>query len=105
MNEELSQFDADLKELFIDSKVEEMNELLNVQPDVTVKELSNYNWSIIKKYYDLENFELLFRHFVFVAYSCFIVEYAHQRKLIGDDIFEIMLSIYNDIYELKRQQK
>jgi hypothetical protein len=69
-----------------------------------VKELSDYNWNVIKKYYDTEKFELLFRHFKFVAYTCFIVEYAHQAGLISDEAFNIMMMIYNDIYELKRKQ-
>lgn len=104
MNEELGQIDADLKGLFVDSKIDEMMELLNDQPNAIVKEITDYNWNIIKKYFDTENFELLFRHFKFVAYSCFMVEYAHQLGLIGDDVFGIMMMIYNDIYELKRQQ-
>jgi hypothetical protein len=104
MNEELGQFDADLKGLFVETKIDEMKEMLNEQTDTTVKEISDYNWNIIKKYYDTENFELLFRHFKFVAYTCFIVEYAHQRGLISDEAFGIMMMIYNDIYELKRKQ-
>ncbi len=104
MNDELKQLDADLKGLFVESNLEEMQELLTEQPDAIVKEISDYNWNIIKKYYDTEKFELLFSHLKFVAYTCFMVEYAHQLGLIGDDVFGIMMMIYNDIYELKRQQ-
>jgi len=103
MNDELNQLDADMKGLFVEEKIEEIRDELKEQPDSTIKELSVYNWNIIKKHYDNENFELLFRHFKFVAYACFIVEYAHQRGLVGDDAFGIMILIYNDIYELKKQ--
>lgn len=104
MNEELGQIDADLKGLFVESKIEKMNQLLQEQPDNTVKELCDYNWNIIKKYYDTERFDLLFQHFTFVAYTCFIAEYSYKRGLILDEVFQIMMMVYNDIYELKRSQ-
>lgn len=104
MKEELGQLDTDLKTLFVENKIEEMVELLNAQPDEAVKEMSDYNWNIIKKYYDTEKFELMFQHFKFVAYTCFIVEYAHKVGLISDEAFGIMMMVYNDIYELKKQQ-
>ncbi len=104
MNEELGQLDLELKGLFVASKLDELIELLNKQPETTVKEISDYNWNIIKKYYDTERFDLLFQHLKFVAYTCFMVEYAHQIGVITDDAFRIMMMIYNDIYELKRQQ-
>lgn len=103
MNEELAQLDAELKGLFVEEKIDEMREMLDSQAETTVKELSDYSWNIIKKYYDTENFELLFKHFKFVAYTCFMVEYAHQKGLISEEAFGIMMMIYNDIYELKRQ--
>jgi len=105
MNDELNQFDADLKGLFVETKMDEMRDILKDQPDETVKELTDYNWNIIKKYYDKENFELIFRHFKFVAYTCFLVEYAHSRELISDEAFQIMMLIYNDIYVLKKENK
>ncbi len=102
MNEELANLDADLKELFVEEKIDEMIELLQNNDAKTIKELSEYNWSIIKKYYELENFELLFAHFRFVAYTCFLIEYGHQTGLITDEAFAIMMQVYNDIYEIKR---
>lgn len=104
MTEELGQLDLELKGLFIASRLEELTELLNRQPEAAVKEISDYNWNIIRKYYDTERFDLLFQHLKFVAYTCFMVEYAHQIGIIGDDVFGIMKMIYNDIYELKKQQ-
>lgn len=104
MNEELSYLDADLKGLFMENKFDEMKEMLDERSDEEVKEITNHNWGIIKKYYDNEKFDLILSHISFVAFSCFMVEYAHVRKLIGDDVFGIMMSIYNDIYELLKKQ-
>jgi len=104
MTEEIGQLDLELKGLFIESKLDELVELMNQQPEQIVKEISDYNWNIVKKYYDTERFDLLLQHLKFVAYTCFVVEYAHRIKLISDDAFSIMMMIYNDIYELKKQQ-
>lgn len=105
MNDELGQLDNDLKNLFIENKIDEMSEFLQDKSDAEVKELSDHNWNIIKKYFDNERFDLLFSHFKFVAYTCYVVEYAHQRSLISDEAFSIMMMVYNDIYEMKRNQR
>ena len=105
MNEELGTLDLYLKELFMGSKFDELKDILKDKPDEAVKEISDYNWNIIKKYYDMENFTLLFQHYKFVAYSCFMVEYIHNRGLISNDVFTIMLSVFNDIYESNRKQR
>ena len=105
MNEELGGLDLYLKELFINTKFDEMKDILKDKTDEQVKELSDYNWNIIKKYYDMENFTLLFQHSKFVAYSCFLVEYSNRRGLIDNDVFAIMLSVYNDIYDSNRRQR
>ncbi len=103
MNEELGSLDLYLKELFLSSKYDEMKDILKDKTDDTVKELSDYNWNIVKKYYDLENFKVLLQHYKFVAYSCFLVEYSNQRGLIDKDVFTIMLSVYNDIHESNKR--
>ncbi len=105
MNEELAQLDADLKGLFVENKFDEMNEILQEQTREVVKELSEYYWNVVKKYYETERFDLIFGHFKFVAYSCYMVEYAHQRTIISDEAFQIMMLVYNDIYELKKKQQ
>ena len=105
MKEELGALDLHLKELFMESKFDEMKDILKDKSDETVKELTDYSWGVIKKYYDMENYTLLFRHYKFVAYTCFLVEYSHKRGLIGNEVFEIMMSVYQDIYELKRKEK
>ena len=104
MNEDLAQLDADLKNLFIENKLEEMNGLLQGQPDTVVKELSEYSWNIIKKYYDTERSDLLLAHLRFVAYTCYLVEYAHRIHLISEEAFSIMMLVYQDIHELVKQQ-
>ncbi|MDF2486823.1 MAG: hypothetical protein K0R46_2991 [Herbinix sp.] len=104
MTEELGQLDLELKGLFVAAKMEELIELLNTQPESVIKDISDYNWNTVRNYYDTERFDLLFQHLKFVAFTCFIVEYAHQIGIIGEEAFGIMMMIYNDIYELKRQQ-
>ena len=104
MKEELGQLDLELKGMFMENRIDDMIELLQDKPKDIVKELSEYSWNVIKKYYDTERFDLIFQHFKFVAYTCFMVEYAHQIQVISDDAFGIMMLVYNDIYELKRQQ-
>lgn len=105
LDEEMNYLDTELKGLFIDKKFEEMKEYLKERSDETVKELTDYNWGIIKKYYDAENFQLLYQHYKFVAYTCFLVEYTHKRTLISNEAFGIMMQIYNDIYESNKQFK
>jgi len=103
-NEKLSELDAELKGLFIETKLDEMKILLQEQNNETVKDLFEYTWNIIQKYYDTENYELLFRYLSFVAYSCFLVEYAYQLGLIDDKRYSDIMLIYNEIYEKKKQQ-
>ncbi len=87
MNEELSYLDAELKGLFVEEKYDEIEERLKDRPDGDIKEIYSYNWNVVKKYYDAENFELLFKHIKFVAYSCFMAEYANVRGLVSQDAF------------------
>ena len=105
MNEELGQLDLELKGLFMENKIDDMLEVLQDKLDSDVKEISDINWNVVKKYYETERFDLLFLHFKFVAYTCFIVEYAHQKGLISDEAFGIMMLVYNDIYEMKREHR
>lgn len=103
MKDEIAALDLELKELFLDGSFDEMKVLLQKQPDSTVKEISDHNWGIIKKNYDMERFDLIFQHLKFAAFSSFMVEYAHSRQVISTDAFGIMMSIFNDIYEAKRK--
>lgn len=103
MKEELGQLDMELKELFVEEKLEEMMEILGKQPEDTISEMTEYNWNIIKKYHEAKNFELLLKHLKFVAYTCFMVEYAHQVGLVKEEEFSAIMSVYNEIYEAVRQ--
>lgn len=103
MNEELSQLDADLKGFFVEGNLDEINVMLTEQSEDTIIEIVNFNWNIIKKYYDTKNFELLFRYLKFVAYTCYIMEYAHQLGALDDASFDARMMVYSDIYEQKKQ--
>ncbi|HKL98778.1 MAG TPA: hypothetical protein VJZ06_02570 [Mobilitalea sp.] len=103
LSDELNNLDTDLKELFVNEKYNEIMDLLGDISDLSVKELSGHNWTIIKKYYDTEKFDLLKQHIKYVAYTCFLVEYAYKRKIIGEDAFGIMMQIYNDISKLNKR--
>jgi hypothetical protein len=102
MTEELMQFDADLKGLFVESKLDEIMEQLQEQSESLITELAEYNWNIVNKYYGAGSFDLLLQHLKFVAYTCFMVEYAYKIGLITEEAFQNRMMIYNEIYELKR---
>jgi hypothetical protein len=103
MNEELAQLDADLKGLFSENKIEEMNGLLQEQTDSVIIELTEFYCNVIRKYYETERFDLLFMHIRFVAFSCYIVEYAKQAELISEETYQGMMKIYQDVYDRKQQ--
>ncbi len=105
MNEELGQIDGDLKGLFVENKIDEMRELLRGQPVQVISEISDYNWNIIKKYYDTERFDLLFNHFRFVAYTCFMVEYAYEAELMEEESYHRIMKVFHHILELKQTQE
>ncbi len=105
MNEKISYLDADLKGLFVETKYDEIRSVLKDRTDDEVMEITNHNWDIIKKHYDNEDYNLLLKHIKFVAFSCFMVEYTYNRGLIGEDVFGIMISIFNDIFEQSKTSK
>ena len=98
MTEELNNFNTDMKELFMNNKFEEIVAALNEKNDAEIHELTFTNYEIIKKYYDLEKFDLIFTHIKFVAYTCFFCEYGHKRNLVTDSQFEEMMSIFTAIH-------
>ncbi len=104
MRDELAQLDADLKGLFSENKLEELNALLQEQSEVDVKEVIMFYCDIIRKYYDSERFDLLLTHIRFVAFSCYMVEYAKQWNMITEDEYLSMMNIYNEVYERRQQQ-
>lgn len=103
MTEELNNFNTDMKEMFMNNKFEEITELLADKSDAEIHELTYANYDVIKKYYDLQKFDLLFTHIKFVAYSCFFCEYASKRGVIEDAVFQDMLVIFTSIYTMLQE--
>lgn len=100
MTEEINNLNTDLKELFVNDKIEESSNILDQTADETVLEISLFNYEIIKKYYDSGKFTLLIQYIRFVAFSCYLCEYAAKRQLIAKDSFDGMSFIFNEIYKL-----
>ncbi|MDF2541754.1 MAG: hypothetical protein K0S47_1472 [Herbinix sp.] len=98
MNEELNEINTDLKELFVANQLEEMTEVLNKLSDEEVNELAISNHNIIKKYYDSGNQTLLFQYIKFVAFACYLVEYAYGRQLTTEEEQKDRIFIYEEIY-------
>ena len=103
MTEEINNINTDLKELFVENKLEKLLEILEQTADDTVIEITIYNYEIIKKYYDTGNFAILIQHIKFTAFTCFLCEYAAKRQLISNDDFEKQTLIFNEIYNRMQQ--
>lgn len=104
MTEELNNFNTDMKELFMNNKFEEIIDELNNKEDDDIRTLTYENFDIVKKYYDLQKFDLLFTHIKFVAYTCFCCEYACKRGVIEESEFDAKMAIYNSIHQMMQQQ-
>lgn len=98
MTEELNNLNTDLKELFMNQKFEEIVDQLNDQSEANIHELTYANYDVIKKYCELEKYDLIFTHIKFVAYTCFCCEYAFQRGVIDATTFDDMMKLFNGIY-------
>jgi hypothetical protein len=103
MTEEINNLNTDMKELFVNNKLEELIEQLNQTTDEIILEITLYNYDIIKKYFDTGKYPVLIQHIKFVAFSCFLCEYSAKRNLIDSQGFEDMTGIFNSIYELLKQ--
>lgn len=104
MREELAQLDADLKGLFSENKLEELLLLLQEQNSEEIKELILFYCGVIRKYYESGRFDLLFSHIRFVAFTCYMVEYAMQNAMISEEDYHSMMAIYQEVYEKKQQE-
>lgn len=100
MTEELNNFNTDMKELFINNKIEEIIDALANKDDEEIRDLTYTNYDVIKKYYDSEKFDLIFTHIKFVAYSCFFCEYANKREILTKDEYLAMMTIFTSIYAM-----
>lgn len=106
MTEEINNLNTDLKELFVDSKFDRMQEVLDNIADGTIIEITLYNFDIIRKYYEGQQFNLLAQFIKFVAYSSFLCEYSVKRQIISSDEYEKMYEIFTSIYfKIKEENK
>lgn len=106
MTEEINNLNTDLKELFVDSKFDRMQEVLDNIADGTIIEITLYNFDIIRKYYEGQQFNLLAQFIKFVAHSSFLCEYSVKRQIISSDEYEKMYEIFTSIYfKIKEENK
>lgn len=105
MTEEINNLNTDLKELFVDSKFDKMQEVLDNIADSTVIEIALYNYDIIKKYYETQRYNLLAQFIKFVAYSSFLCEYSAKRQIISNDEYKEMYEMFSNIYLKIKEEK
>lgn len=106
MTEEINNLNTDLKELFVDSKFDRMKDILDKIADSTIIEITQYNFVIIKKYYEAQRYNILAQFIKFVAYSSFLCEYSVKRQLISKEEYEEMFKMFTDIYlKIKEEQE
>ena len=105
MTEEINNLNTDLKEIFVDSKFERMQEVLDKIADSTIMEITLYNYDIIRKYYEAERYNLLAQFIKFVAYSSFLCEYSIKHQIISSDEYEKMYETFTNIYIKIKEEK
>ncbi len=106
MTEEINNLNTDLKELFVDSKFDRMKDILDKIADGTIIEITQYNFGIIKKYYEAQRYNILAQFIKFVAYSSFLCEYSAKRQIISKEEYEEMFKIFTEIYlKIKEEQE
>ena len=77
-----------------------------VAPDGTIIEITQYNFGIIKKYYEAQRYNILAQFIKFVAYSSFLCEYSAKRQIISKEEYEEMFKIFTEIYlKIKEEQE
>lgn len=105
MTEEVNNFNTDLKDLFANNNFEELTRQLELSDIEIVKEIILHNYSIVKKYYDDERFNLLVQYVRFVAYTSFLCEYGGKTGIISVKEFEAMNQIFMNIHEYIKQSR
>ncbi|BCJ93619.1 hypothetical protein acsn021_11880 [Anaerocolumna cellulosilytica] len=103
MTEEVNNFNTDLKDLFVNNKFDELTEQLAKSEVAIIEEIIMHNYSIIKKYYEEEKFNLLVQYMRFVAYSSFLCEYGAKNSIIPSEEFDAMNLIFMNIHEYVTQ--
>ena len=97
MTEEMNNLNTDLKELFVENKLDELTEKLDSTEKETVLTITNYNYGIIKGYLDTEKFDLLRQYVRFVAFSSFLCEYAGNKQLVEASVYQSMEDSFKTI--------
>jgi hypothetical protein len=97
MTEEMNNLNTDLKELFVENKLDELTEKLDSTEKETVLTITNYNYGIIKGYLDTEKFNLLRQYVRFVAFSSFLCEYAANKQLVEASVYQSMEDSFKTI--------
>jgi hypothetical protein len=105
MTEEINNLNTDFKELFVENKLDELTDRLDQTNDAIVLEITEYNFEIIKKYYESEKFTLLMQYIKFVAFSSFLCEYSAKRNLVNAEVFDSMMYVFNGIYNMIKQNQ
>ena len=105
LTEEINNLNTDLKELFVDSQFDRMQEVLDKIADDTVIEITLYNYDIIRKYYEAQRYNLLAQFIKFVAYSSFLCEYSEKRQIISSNEYEKMYETFTNIHLKLKEEK
>lgn len=105
LREELAAKDLELKELFMKQQLNELIDMLNGMSDEDVLELTNINWDVVKKYFDMQRTDLLRQHLRFVAFGSFMTEYAGQRKLYEEADYAVKFNMFEEIFSLLHNEQ
>ncbi len=105
MTEELNNFCTDLKDLFMKQDFEEMEKQLAGRSAQDVAEMAERERSIIVKYYEGGQYELLLTHLNFVAFASYLYEYAGKRGIYAGKEYQDGMEIFMKIFELCQQVK
>lgn len=105
MTEEINNLNTDFKELFVENKLDELTDRLDQTDEAIVLEITEFNFEIIKKYFETEKFNLLMQYIRFVAFSSFMCEYSAKRNLVNAEVFDSMMYVFNGIYNMIQENK
>jgi hypothetical protein len=105
MTEDMTNLNTDLKELYVTNKIVEFTETLDSTADSIVATLTKFNYDIVKKYFDSEQYNIIFQHIKFVAFTSMMCEYAAKRQVLDDNEVNDMNELFMNIYNLIKQNQ
>lgn len=105
MTEDMNNLNTDLKELYVNNKIEEFTETLDSTDDSIVATITKFNYDIVKKYYDSEQYNIIFQHIKFVAFTSMMCEYAAKRQVLDDGDVQNINELFMNIYTLIKQNQ